>query len=75
MDGDGINKSSKMQSYLNKIPPGMHCRLDDCIESEQELCDIAGKLTDWGTKYGLLDLNFAECKDISEKESNPMSQR
>ena len=75
MDGDGKNTSSKMQSYLNKIPPGVHCRLDDCIESEQELCDIAGKLTDWGPKYGLLGLSYAEFKDISEKESNPKLQR
>ena len=75
MDGDGKNMSSKMQSYLNKIPPGMHCRLDACIESEQELCDIAGKLTDWGTKYGLLDLSYMESKDICKEENNPKSQR
>ena len=67
--------SSKMQSYLNKISPDMHCRLDDCIESEQELCDIAGKLTDWGTKYSLLGLSYTEFKEISIMESHPKLQR
>ena len=62
MDGDDKNIYLKMQSYLNKIPPGMHCCLEDCIESKQELCDIAGKLTDWETKYGLLGLSFREFK-------------
>ena len=64
-----------MQRYLDKIPPGTHHHLDDCIESEKELCDIAGKLTDWKPKYNILGLSYAEFKDISEKESNPELQR
>ena len=75
MDGDGKNISLKMQRYLNKIPTGTHCHLEDCIESEQELCDIAEKLTDWESKYGLLDLTFTESKDICKKESDPKLQR
>ena len=58
MDGDGKNMSSK-------IPPGMHCRLDACIESEKEFCDIAVKLTDWKPKYDILGLTFAESLLIS----------
>ena len=74
MDGDG-NISLKMQCYLNKIPPGMHCHLDNCIESEKELCDIAGKLTDWKHKYDILGLTYTELLDITDKESHPKLQR
>ena len=75
MDGDGKNMSSKMQSFLNKIPPGMHCRLDACIESEKEFCDIAVKLTDWKPKYDILGLTFVELLDIIDKKRPPKLQR